>query len=1418
MEFVANFELNNNNLDASFDLSEGASFDALFEIYASGTTWGSIDGDIANQTDLYNILMSKADKTTVEADLEAINDTITENYETLDNKIDSVQSDLSGDISALSQTVINNNTAINNRVDNIVESFDGDIEQINSNISDLQTTVSDNYTELNTKIQNEAAARAESDSLLQGNINTLSNNLTAEISNRESADSGLQTQITNLSGTVSSNYSTLNNSISNLSDTVDGLSNTVDDLSDTVDSNYNILDTKINTTQTTLQGNIDTLNGTVTSNYNDLTQSITNNVSTLNTRITNEVSTLNGAISNEATVRANADNNLQTQIDAIVSSSDVFDIVGTYAELEAYDISTVPVNDIIKVLVDSTHNNAATYYRCVENNGVKSWSYIGSEGAYYTKGEADSTFVPQTRTINNKALNQNINLTASDVGALPVGTQIGNGTILLTQGGVQKGTFTLNQTGNATIDFDAVSEDITVDSELSTTSENPVQNKVITGALDEKVSKSGDTMTGILKIKRLTGGNEFLQTYPNVSLTTPPATTRNLAMFVNYDTSERVMAKGIQVLGSDGSNAIKLNAYNPKSINQFVALEAGFAADGTKYALAPETSTTRTNPQDIITRSYMTSANLISALGYTPYNATNPNGYTSNVGTVTSVNGVQPVNGNVTIETGGSVDQVFDGESANAQSGIAIQGALDGKQDELVAGKNIKIVEAAEIKVPEGYQQLNYIYANSAAMIKTGLTGSIQWEIGAKSYLNRATRFLVSNTNETSTTNALWFGQNANYWGGGARTNVLATEKADIIVNFNLETNNVNGTVNGVSFTYTRAGTAAGEWALFGSPDGNTSRLFDGELYYAIARQNGVVVFDGVPAIQLSDDDIGLYDTVSGEFFPSDTTSFFWNGDDVYEKESILADLPENQLTVQMFGRAAGYFQVGGNNSIINASPTELPKEFNIAPLNNSATVKPQNSLLYCGNDNLIHSYQETDIPISLQYGMFYNRLQVAANAAPIWYTKLCKGSWTMPTGLGTITARQKVYARCTYPDSNGDVYFIDVVGQANTTNALEGGYTYYYLGLAYTTTNIAFDVTASHFMSIDTNGNLTHIDGVEVAQPESGKDLYDYYSLNADIVGTPTVEDCIVSDFSSSNYVEMRNSIPISTGFWEFQTKFTTGATVPTSAGEFQFLTNKLTSTAAYGITLFLDGANPGTFNFTIGNISSAVNVNISSNTTYIVKAIVGFSDTYAYDGKTHVYVYDNAGTLINSWSGTPSITPKNLYMKFGTDGSNDFDGSIDFENTFINSIELNTSTLTGTVTRIWTGGQATIDTKVDTDLNNITDSAKVMISGLGMPSDKYTDLTLGASGSTYTAPADGYFAILMNAVNNTNMTVGMTAGVGRVGFTTTVPANNNLQGGNFGGFIPVKKGDTVNLFYQGVTSAYRFRFVYAVGSESEV
>lgn len=137
---------------------------------------------------------------------------------------------------------------------------------------------------------------------------------------------------------------------------------------------------------------------------------------------------------------------LQSQIDAIVSSSDVFDIVGTYAELQAYDISTVPVNDVIKVLVDSTHSNAATYYRCVETGGVKSWSYIGAEGAYYTKSETDTLLNDKYDASNPAGFTTNIGTVTSVNNTQPDAN--GNVTISVS-GGANTDLSNLTATGEA---------------------------------------------------------------------------------------------------------------------------------------------------------------------------------------------------------------------------------------------------------------------------------------------------------------------------------------------------------------------------------------------------------------------------------------------------------------------------------------------------------------------------------------------------------------------------------------------------------------------------------------------------------------------------------------------------------------------------------------------------------------------------------------------------------------------------------------------------------------------------------------------------------------------------------------------------------------------------------------------------------
>lgn len=93
------------------------------------------------------------------------------------------------------------------------------------------------------------------------------------------------------------------------------------------------------------------------------------------------------AISDEALARQSADNGLQTQIDAITSKSDVVDVVANYAALQAYDTSTLGNNDVVKVLDDETHEDALTYYRW--STTTQTWSYIGQEAPYYSKGQMD---------------------------------------------------------------------------------------------------------------------------------------------------------------------------------------------------------------------------------------------------------------------------------------------------------------------------------------------------------------------------------------------------------------------------------------------------------------------------------------------------------------------------------------------------------------------------------------------------------------------------------------------------------------------------------------------------------------------------------------------------------------------------------------------------------------------------------------------------------------------------------------------------------------------------------------------------------------------------------------------------------------------------------------------------------------------
>lgn len=123
---------------------------------------------------------------------------------------------------------------------------------------------------------------------------------------------------------------------------------------------------------------------------------------------------------------------------------------------------------------------------------------------------------------------------------------------------------------------------------------------------------------------------------------------------------------------------------------------------------------------------------------------------------------------------------------------------------------------------------------------------------------------------------------------------------------------------------------------------------------------------------------------------------------------------------------------------------------------------------------------------------------------------------------------------------------------------------------------------------------------------------------------------------------------------------------------------------------------------------------------------------------------------------------------------------------------------------------GQAVIDGKADTDLSNATDNGKILMSSMGLPSETYIDLTLGASGSTYTAPANGWFTFA-KFTNGTNQHIFIKGSL--IGSELKAPNS----GTGLTVFLPVQKGDSVRVGYNAGGETGYFRFIYAVGAESE-
>ena len=110
-----------------------------------------------------------------------------------------------------------------------------------------------------------------------------------------------------------------------------------------------------------------------------------------------------------------------------------------------------------------------------------------------------------------------------------------------------------------------------------------------------------------------------------------------------------------------------------------------------------------------------------------------------------------------------------------------------------------------------------------------------------------------------------------------------------------------------------------------------------------------------------------------------------------------------------------------------------------------------------------------------------------------------------------------------------------------------------------------------------------------------------------------------------------------------------------------------------------------------------------------------------------------------------------------------------------------------------------------LNTDLDNVSDTGKRVITNLAMPSAKYDTITAGASGTQYTAPADGYFFIAMASGSGGG-------GWSKIEWEDGLWLAQNVASVdmNMPWIIPIRKGKKITITFMAGIQFILFRFYY--------
>lgn len=128
------------------------------------------------------------------------------------------------------------------------------------------------------------------------------------------------------------------------------------------------------------------------------------------------------------------------------------------------------------------------------------------------------------------------------------------------------------------------------------------------------------------------------------------------------------------------------------------------------------------------------------------------------------------------------------------------------------------------------------------------------------------------------------------------------------------------------------------------------------------------------------------------------------------------------------------------------------------------------------------------------------------------------------------------------------------------------------------------------------------------------------------------------------------------------------------------------------------------------------------------------------------------------------------------------------------------------------WSNWASSINGKLNADLTNIDAIGKSFASGLSMPGSKTASFSAGASGATYTAPANGYF-VFGGRVSSASVSY-LNAYIVETNLQVQNWIPPNVQGNSVRAFLPCKKGQRLNLSFYELTIDVLF-FRYAEGEQ---